>query len=285
MAIPEASLLAQLAANSDPYRDPLAAIDWRRLDRDAWWLPPEAVSLFGLAEFDALSHEARVRLSQYELIAAMQAGLALERMFLEQTTRRLRRARPLAEYAYLLHEVREESGHSLMFLRLIAESGLTVPQWRASLPRSAALFSRLLFAEPLYWVATFVAEDVPDRFNRFVRRHAGSDVCPVVRQVVSLHMMDEARHIAYARKRLETVLGTPGRRRRFAAPLYDSVFNRFVQAYFWPRAEIYELAGLGDGTTWRSLALRNPRRREFVVRLLAPTVRALAAHGITPRLR
>jgi len=286
MAVPEASLLRQLAANSDPYRDPLVALDWSRLSTGEYWLPETALSLYGTPEFDALCATARMRLSQYEFIALAQSGIALGRLFLRSTAARLERTTSEAEYAYLLHEMREEAGHSLMFLRLIAESGLRAPDGRTSVPGAASLVSRSLGAELPYWFAMVVAEDVPDRFNRFVRRESATPVCPLVRQIVTLHAIDEARHLAYAKRRLESAV--EGRSRialRFATPLLDRLFNRFVRTYFWPRAEIYELAGLGRGATWRDLALRNPVRRRAVARLVAPTLRFLAGLGIVTALR
>jgi hypothetical protein len=285
MATPEAPLLDQLSANSAPYRDPLAVLDWRSLTLEQYWLPPEAVSLHGLAEFDSLSASARMRLSQYEFLGFTQAGIALERIFLEMTARRLIKAEPQSEYAYLLHELREEAGHSLMFLKLAAQSGLDVPDWQLALPRFARPLSRLLLNDVTYWFLVFMAEDIPDKLNRFIRRQANSEVSPLVRQMITLHMVDEARHLAYARRQLELAVNGRGRIAIRLPGLLDGLFNRFVHAYFWPRAEFYERAGLGDGRTWRRLALRNPHRREFVLRLIAPTMRLLANQGISVRLR
>ncbi len=286
MTAPEAPLLDQLSANSAPYRDPLAVLDWRALSTERYWLPPEAMSLHGLPEFEALSDAARMRLSQYEFIGYAQAGIALERIFLEFTARRLRRAEPSAEYAYLLHEMREEAGHSLMFLKLAGASGLEVPDWRRALPRFSRPLSRVLLSDVLYWFLVVVAEDVPDKLNRFVRRQAGPQVCPLIRQMITLHMMAEARHLTYARRQLDLAMVGRGRMAvRVFSRLLDTLFNRFVRAYFWPRAELYELAGLGDGRFWRRMALRSPQRREFVLRLCAPTMRLLSDHGINVRLR
>lgn len=286
MATPEAPLLDQLSANSAPYRDPLAVLDWRSLTLEQYWLPPEAISLHGLPEFEALSESARIRLSQYEFLAVTQAGIALERLFLEMTARRLIKAEPLSEYAFLLHELREEAGHSLMFLKLATQSGLDVPDWRLALPRFARPLSRVLINDVMFWFLVVIAEDIPDKLNRFIRRHADTAVAPLVRQMITLHMVDEARHLAYARRQLELVVG--GRRGRIAVRfprLLDGLFNRFIHAYFWPRAEFYERAGLGDGRAWRRLALRNFHRREFVLRLIAPSMRLLANQGISVRLR
>jgi len=199
----EVPLLQQLSANSDPYRDPLAALDWRSLSLNHYWLPPEALSLHGLAEFNALSEAAKIRLSQYEMLGHAQAGVALERIFLELTASRLGNARQSAECAYLLHEMREEAGHGLMFLKLGAASGLTLPDWRAALPRMARPASRVLGSGPIYWAMLVMGEDIPDKLNRFVRRQACTRLSPLIRQMMTLQMVDEARHIAYARQRLD----------------------------------------------------------------------------------
>ncbi|MCC7081323.1 MAG: diiron oxygenase [Burkholderiales bacterium] len=286
MSPPDAPLLEQLSANSIPYRDPLAVLDWRALSLDHYWLPPEAVSLHGLAEFEALSESARMRLSQYEFLSFAQAGIALQRAFLESTARHLRRVEPDAEYAFLLHEMREEAGHSLMFLRLAAASGLDVPDWRKALPRLGRPLPRLLGADVVYWFMMVVAQDVPDKLHRFVRRQAGAEHSAFVRQMITLHMLDQSRHLAYARRSLELAMRGPGRViARLFPLLFDVLFNRFVRAYFWPRQELYERAGLGDGRAWRRGALRNSVRREFVLKLVAPTMRLVSQHGIRVRLR
>lgn len=286
MASTEIALLRQLSANSDPYRDPLHALDWRSLSLDHYWLPPQALSLYGLAEFDALSEAAKIRLSQYEMLAYAQAGVALERMFLELTASRLAGTVQTEEYAYLLHEMREEAGHSLMFLRLAAASGLALPEGRAALPSRAWPAARVLRNGPAHWGMLVFGEDIPDKLNRFVRRQPCARLSPFIRQMITLTMVDKARHITYARQRLEA---TMARRRslsvRILSLVLDRLFNRFVRAYFWPRAELYRCAGLGDGKAWRRLVLASAPRREFVLRLVAPTMRLLGGHGIRLKLR
>ena len=282
----ELSLLQQLAANSDPYHDPLAALDWRSLSLDHYWLPAEALSLYGLAEFNALSEAAKIRLSQYEMLGHAQAGIALKRVLLKLTAARLANAGQNAEYGYLLHELREEAGHSLMFLKLGAASGLPLPDWRDALPRIARGASRALMHGPAYWGMLVIGEDIPDKLNRFVRRQAWPRLSPFIRQMITLHMVDEARHIAYARQRLERAMtGRRGVLMRLYNMALERLFNQFVRAYFWPRAALYQCAGLGDGKAWRRLALASTPRREFVLRLIAPTMRLLAGQGIRLELR
>ena len=286
MSTPEALLLEQLSANSIPYRDPLAVLDWRTLNAETYWLPPEAISLHGLPEFESLSEAAQIRLSQYELLGISQTAVAFERVAMAATARKLREAEPDAEYAFLLHEMREAAGHSLMVLRLAAASGLELIGWHRSLPAFARPVSRILANDCLYWFLRVVTQDVPDKLNRYVRRHAGGQVSGFIRQMMALQMRDEARHLAYARQRLGlAVKAMRGPISTLMPGLCDALFNRVVRSFFWPQAELYEGAGLGHGGAWRRAALRNRQRREFVLRLLAPTMRVLAEHGIQVRLR
>ena len=273
------ALLRQLSENSRRYRDPVAAIDWTRLDAASFWLPEPALSLYGLPEFDALSLDVRRRLSQYEFINVMHAGLWLERVFMQRLSRRLAAELTGAAYEYFLHEMREEAGHSLMFLQAIERSGLEVPAgaWRP--PRLADWLARKApAAGALFWAATLIAEDVPDKFNRHVR--ASPEVNPAVREICTVHCVDEARHIAAARVQLETaLLRLPRAAVRLLNPLVRLLFRQYARVFYTPPARFYELAGLTHGERWRGLALGNAAHAQFISERLAPTVRMLESYG------
>lgn len=281
MSNPDALLLRQLSESSARYRDPLAAVDWSRLDTGDFWLPEAALSLAGLPEFDAAAPALRRRLSQYEFLHVAHCGLWLESLFLQRMAQRLAPGMPRAEHEYLLHELREETGHSLMFLRAVAASGLALPAGSWGAPRLASALGR--FAPGgggLFWLAMVIGEDVPDQLNRYVCGHAGA-VNPAVLQICALHAADEARHIALARRSLDTALAGAGRLRRgLLSAAAKGLIAQMVRTFYFPPARFYELAGLGRGAGWRSLALRNPARRRFVAERLAPTLRVLALHGL-----
>ncbi len=273
------ALLRQLSENSLRYRDPLATIDWQRLDTTGLWLPEEALSLYGLAEFDALSPEVRRRLSQYEFINVMHAGLWLERVFMQRLSRRLSSQLPRPDYEYFLHELREEAGHSLMFLRAIEAGGLELPAaaWRPP-PLADWLARRAPARGALFWAATVIAEDVPDKFNRYLRACDG--INPAVREICTLHCVDEARHIAAARAQFEAALQRlPAAAMRLLNPLVRLLFRQYAQVFYLPPARFYELSGLTHGGRWRRLAGGNVTRQAFVSEQLAPTVRLLEGYG------
>jgi len=273
------ALLRQLSENSQRYRDPLAAVDWARLDADSFWLPESALSLHGLAAYDDLALDVRRRLSQYEFINVMHSGLWLERVFMQRLSQRLSAGLPRAEYQYFLHEMREEAGHSLMFLRAIEAAGLEVPAGAWQPPRVADWLARRAPAGGvLFWAATVIAEDVPDKFNRHLRTI--DSINPAVRDICTLHCIDEARHIAAARAQLESALSAlPRPLLPLLSPLLRLLVRQHARVFYLPPAQFYELSGLTHGESWRRMAQHNPARRDFIRERLAPTLHLLEACG------
>jgi hypothetical protein len=282
---PDLALLKQLSTNSETYRDPLAHIDWRTLDGSGFWLPEAALSLYGLAEYVTLGVAVRQRLSHYEFVNVMCCGLWLERAFLQRISRQLDARLPRAEYEFYLHELREEAGHSLMFLKAMRASGLALPEdaWRA--PRLADWLARHAPAGGAgFWLAMVIGEEVPDKFNRYVRSEAAA-VQPAIAQICALHAMDEARHIAAARSRLDACLqDRPAWHRAVLALAMNALLRQIVDVFYLPPARFYELAGLTHGRWWRAMAARNPTHRRFVAQQLAPTLRMLEGYGLQARL-
>lgn len=273
---PDISLLRQLAANSAPYRDPLLHLPWEALSLDEFWLPPHALSLSGDALFEQQAVSVQRRLSQLEFINFIHAGLWLESLFISRVSQDLIHNRNTAEYAYNLHEIREEAGHSLMFLRLIERSGLNLPQRCTRPPWFADCIGRCAPTRSiLFQLAVVLGEDIPDRLNRRLRSET-SAMNPLIREMCRLHIIDEARHIARARNVLEAHLASSSAlTRRLLRPLLSRLLKQFVRRFYYPRAEVYELAGLTPGKTWRARARANPQRKEFIEHMLQPTLHLL----------
>ena len=277
----DAALLRQLSTSSTPYQDPLTLIDWGSLSLRDDWLPETALSLYGLPEYEGLSVTVRRRLSQYEFVNVMLCGLWLEGLLLQRLARRLNPGLARREYEYLLHEMREETGHSLMFLRAIETSGLPLPDgaWCAP-PLSRLLARRLPLTGALFWIAAVIGEHVPDQLNRFVRQ-SRAHVNTAVRQILSLHIVDEARHIALAREQLESRLrGSSALRRATLARVARALLHDLVGVCYFPPARFYELAGLTPGGVWRRRALGNPARRTLIEQCVEPTRRLLRSQGL-----
>ena len=286
MSSASSRLHRQLNQNSTPYQDPLGRLAWESLDANAWWLPQAAVSLAGVADFEAQPEEVRRRLSRLEFLGFLDAGLWLEGIFMERIARSLSSSGTTAERMYHLHELREEAGHSLMFLQLMEKSGLHLPRQGVSRPWFIDLLGRRLPPRgALFWLSVVVGEEVPDRLNRAIRTLAVHGVDPLVRQMCTLHIIDEARHIAHARDALEHALASASpARRRLLTPLADALIRRFLDTFYLPAPAVYELAGLTPGRRWRELARRNPARHDFVRECVAPTLNYLRRLGLAVAL-
>jgi len=277
------ALLSQLGENSTPYRDPLALIDWSRLDRDAFWLPEQAVSLYGLAEYDSLSQEQRIRLSQLEFLHLTEIGLWLENLFIYRISRAgLRYQTESQQSVYNLHHIREEAGHSLMFRTLQQHAGYPSVCLRLKQPRLLSALARRVPSSTLaYQTALYLGEALPDRVNRKWLKMDGA-VCPVVRQITQIHMRDEARHVASVLNQLTSSLTTtPAYLLRLSNPVLGLFTRQFIQRLFYPDAIRYECAGLDNGKQWRRRALANPVRQAFVKQCVASVFQGLAEHGLS----
>jgi hypothetical protein len=278
-----ATLPERLSASSAAYRDPLAQVDWDTLDPGQPWMPEELVSLHGLPEWEAMDEDQRRYLSQCEFVAFLELGLWLESLFMQRIAARASRGpgQGLEDYTYQLHELREEAGHSLMFAEVMRRGGMPPMASRDVRPRIANAFGRLApFDSAGFWATILIGEAVPDQVNRLMYRD--ERLPEAVRQVVAVHMREEARHIAYARQRVSDKLaGMSPLARRGLQLLLRQVFRQFIGQCFYPPAQVYAQAGLARPRAVARRARRNPVRARMVERCIAPTVDFLADNGLS----
>lgn len=285
MAHADSSLLEQLATNSSPYVDPTARLNWESLDLNLPWLPDEAVSLYGLESYQNLPDSTRIRLSQLEFTGFIQSGIWLESIFIERLSRNLRHTHSNEELAYYLHEIREEAGHSLMFLKLMESSGLQMPGVWRNRPIIADFLGRHTpLQSTLFWLAVIIGEEIPDRLNRHIRRQGIGLIDPVIHQMCTLHVIDEARHIAHAHSALKSNLARVGKLQRLIlTPVLNLLIQQFTRTFYLPNKNVYEMAGLTPGVKWQKLARNNPARQEFILQCLNPTLNRLREFGFSVR--
>jgi hypothetical protein len=276
------TLLERLNASSTPYVDPLAVLRWEHVATDAWWLPPEALSLASVAPFERLPLAVRRRLSHYEFALVLETGLWLESLFMERFSRASEGEADPARRALYLHEVREEAGHSLMFLELLGRSGVRIPAQAQPRSGPATLLGRLLpFPGALFRTFTVIGEELGDSLTRLIPRGAEQAmVSAVVYHMARLHVRDEARHIAHTRAACaEATRRLPRWRRALLSPLVQLAFDAFAERLYYPPRALYRCAGLPPGVDWRKLARASAARRSFVERATRPTLDFLRGAG------
>lgn len=264
------------------YRDPMVRIDWQGVDRDCWWLPPQALSLAGIPEFEQSPLELRRRLSHYEYVHLLEIGLWLEALFVERLARLAYRTdEPEARTRYL-REIREEAGHSLMFIELIRRSGIAIPRaHRTGLRVAETLSGWVPSRSALFWAMVVIGEELPNRLNQRLQRGVEEvTLSAVVYQIAQIHSRDEASHAAYARAHCEEATGRlRDWQRALLSPVLSRILDAFARYAYFPPTAVYECAGVVPAGRWRARALRNPERRAQAGAMLRPTLAFLRRIG------
>jgi len=274
--------LRRIAARGTEYSDPLAAIDWDAADLLRPWLPPALLSLAGLGHQADMPRETLNRFSRIEFARLCAAGLWLEGLLISRVTGRGFPADRPSEARVMLQEVREESGHGLMFLEMIDRAGLAGVPLLGPTRLLSAVAHRLGPDDAEFWAMVFVGETVTDQLALKAMAAPADSICPVARRVLSLHHRDEARHIAAARALLEGRLRamSAARRRVFAGAL-RFLLERFLAATLYPTpASLAELE-IDDPRTAALAARRCPERRALAEACARPALALLADHGLS----
>ncbi len=263
---------AQLvAASARTTLDPFESVDWSRpVDDSAFHTPPELLSLYGTTAWNEMTETDRITYSRHETAAIYGAGIWFENALMQVILRHLTTVDvtdPM--HRYLLIEVADECRHSTMFGEYIRRAG--TPSYPASLPfepeDSAAV-------RTLSYVLVLAVEELLDFVNRAAMRD--ERIHPTVREISKLHVLEEARHVAFAKSFLAetwpTLDAVDQATVRLAAPaLVSEVVALNVNE------AVFETLGIDGGY---EIARNNPFHAATVVSGLAKLTGFLADLGI-----
>jgi hypothetical protein len=260
-----------LATSARHSFDPVHEVDWgQEQPADLFYTSPEHVSLYGTPLWERMTPAQRVELSKQELVNIMSMGVWFEtilmRMLLKMAYERHRPESRHVQYAYT--EVADECRHSLMFIRLIETVGgrpYGRPGYLNTLGRHVPL---MLQGAPM-WVGTLMGEEIVDVMQREMIRD--DRVQPLVKQVSRIHVIEEARHVKYAREALARRMPRAGRFERERARL-TAAESAVIVSEFMVNPAVYRRAGLPDPEAARQAAKRNPHHIEVKRRAAAKVV-------------
>jgi hypothetical protein len=188
-----------LASSAKHSYDPLTEIDWEApLPEDLYGMSPEWSSLFGTELWDRLSHRQRVVLTQHEISSISGVGIWFELILMHMVLRDVYDQDPsTAHVQFALTEVAAECRHSVMFARMAARYG--VPAYGPS-PRAHRLgrWFKTVAHGPNVYASILVAEEILDILQRDLIND--ERVQPLSRTVSRIHVVEEARHMRFARE-------------------------------------------------------------------------------------
>jgi hypothetical protein len=158
-----------------------------------------------------------------------------------------------AHVQYALTEIADECRHSIMFGRMIEKMGCPA-YGPGRLATALGRVFKALSAGPLIFAAALYVEEILDARQREAMRD--ESLQPLTREVSRIHVVEEARHIRYAREEVAA---------RFARlPTAEQARERFTLALVaWVATrnlihpQVYAAVGL-DPREARRVARRNP---------------------------
>jgi len=192
--------------------DPEVEIDWDApLRPDALFVPERRSSLYGTPMWDAMTPEQRRTLTRHEVASIASLGVWFETILMQLLLREYYKQDPTTPHAqYALTEVADECRHSVMFGRMIEKLGCPVYRVGA-FDNGLGKFIAATATGPRMYAAILIAEEILDALQR--EAAADETVQPLVRMVSRIHVIEEARHVRYAREELARQVRAAGRKR------------------------------------------------------------------------
>lgn len=222
--------------------DPATEVDWDApLDPDHFGLNPEWSTLYGTPLWDEMTHQQRVTLTRHEVASIMSTGIWFE-MILQQMVLRDQYCGRYADsdFQFALTEVADECRHSIMFARACSKMGIPAYYPRRSSIELGRVFKSVATAEVAYG-GILVAEEVLDVMQRDWMR--GPDVLPIVRTTSRIHVVEESRHMKFARQEMRERIEGAGRVRRQTSALTVAIAANLIVSNMVNEG-VYAAAGL-----------------------------------------
>src|SRR3954463_10086747 len=260
--------------------DPMREVDWDApVPSDKYGLNPEWSSLFGTPLWDEMTEAQKVTLTKHEVCSVMSIGIWFE-MILQQMVLRDQYVHPHgnAEFQFALTEIADECRHSIMFARACQK--MDVP---AYFPDKLSIqlgrgFKTLAKGEAAY-AGILVAEEILDVMQRDWMR--GENVQPIVRTTSKIHVVEESRHMKFARQEVREALQGASRARRQASAVLVAAAAYFIVTNMVNPA-VYAAAGL-DVDRAVEAAKNNEHRKTMLRASSRPLMDFLGEFGLLTR--
>lgn len=260
-ADPERTAERLLRSTAARAYDPELDIDWEApLDEGRRYLPDHRCSLYGTPMWERLTPAQRLELGKHEAASVASVGIWLEFTLLRMLARVAYTGDPASSRVqYALAEMAEECRHSTMFARMVERMGAPI----YGPPKHVQTLGKMLPAMargPAMWGAILIGEEITDRYQRELVND--ESIQPLVRMVSRIHIMEEARHIGFARTELlRSVARTP----RAELVYHRALLGRiaFIVSRSLISPQVYRSVGLGPHAA-RQVALANPYHQETI---------------------
>lgn len=241
--------------------DPDVDLDWDAPEVEGLWaMQPERMSLYGTKLWDTLSLEQQQELSKHEVASIASVGLWFEIVLMQVLLKDVYRSDPTSPRThFLLTEIADECRHSTMFGRAIGAHGVPAYGPRPQIRQLAKVFPIIARGAGAY-ASILIGEEPVDRWQR--EQMNDDRIQPLIRMVSRIHVLEEARHVTFAREELEKSVATMGRTERLFQQTVTAQ-AAFVMMRSLVHPQVYAAVDI-DPREGRRQALANPHYRATI---------------------
>lgn len=241
--------------------DPFIELDWdAELDPDVFWLPEKHVSLYGTKLWSEMDHRQRVELSKHELASMYRTEMWVETGLMQMLVRHVYDLPGNSPNSWhVFAEIAEECRHSMMFGRVIERTGCPdyAPRW---LPDQLMRGFKTVCTPTMTMAGALFFEEYGDTFQREAAKDEA--IQPLVREASHVHVVEEARHIQFARDELARRVPELGVAERVVISAGLGTFGPLVIDNF-VHPDVYANVGLPVERA-RAEAASNPSHHETI---------------------
>jgi len=222
--------------------NPELEIDWDApLVDGKYGMTPEWCSLYGTDLWERMSEDQRITLTEHEAASIAGTGIWFEMILMQMLVRDLYRHDPATPYVQFgLTEIADECRHSIMFARSAQRYGIPSYRPKRWIRETGRLF-KAVARGGLAYGGTLFAEEILDMMQRDFMRD--ERVQPITRTVSHVHVVEESRHIRYAREETRRRSARLGRLERAWIRIHLGVSAYFVVTSL-VNDQVYAAAGL-----------------------------------------
>ncbi|QGV77228.1 AurF N-oxygenase family protein [Streptomyces ficellus] len=260
--------------------DPATEVDWETpLDKDFHGASPEWSTLYGTAYWREMTDAQRKELTRQEAASVASTGIWFEMILQQMVLRDIYAKDPTDPgFQWALTEIADECRHSIMFARGAQKLGAPAYRPHRIAVELGRAFKTIAFGEAAY-AAILVAEEVLDVMQRDWMRD--ERVVPFVRTINNIHVVEESRHMKFARDETRRRLAKAGRLRRHVHAVVIAIAS-YVIVTSMVNKDVYQNAGLDRKRALRE-AGANEHHKSLMRSSCAGLMEFLASAGLLTR--
>lgn len=235
--------------------DPIVDIDWDApLDPDKLYVPEHRSTLYRTPMWETMSRQQRIDLTRHEIASIASMGIWFETILMQMLIRRAYDRDPrTANIQFTYTEVGDECRHSVMFAKMVDK--LETPHYKpVSALHRGGRWLKTISNGPMCFAGALFVEEILDQLQR--EAMGDESVQPLVRAVSRVHVVEEARHMRFAREEAAIEFNQQGRAAKEWSKLIVGV-TAFLSSTQLVHPHVYTNVGL-DMREARKQAGANP---------------------------